>query len=243
LHFSIIIPVFNSSNTIESTINSILNQNFISYEILIMDACSTDSTINIIRNINNPNIKIHTKKDNGPYDAMNTGIDLAKGIWVLFLGSDDLLYDNYVLYDVFKLTKSTNKDVIYGDAKISGNVSWAKGNTIYGGKFSLYQLLRRNICHQAIFYRRTFLLKNHLRYKLIYSVSADWDFNLRAWLIKPFQYYPRIISIFCAGGISSGGKEDGFKHEIPKLYKQYFNIPYTNPISRFIMSIGNNLFK
>ncbi len=80
-------------------------------------------------------------------------------------------------------------------------------------------------------------MKNHLTYNLSYPVSADWDLNLRAWLIQPFQYHSAIISYFTAGGISSGGRGDSFKDLIPKLYKRYISNPYTNPMIRLLYGL------
>ncbi len=119
-----------------------------------MDGNSSDNTIELVKSFKDLRIRINSEPDQGVYDAMNKGIEKAKGEWILFLGSDDKLYNDEVLSDIAKVLKRTNKGVVYGDAQIDGNVSWAKGDKIYGGKFSLYRLLRRNICHQAIFYKR-----------------------------------------------------------------------------------------
>jgi len=235
--FSIIIPTFQSSGVLKDCLESISRQSYASFEVLIMDACSTDDTLSLARSFIDLRIRFISESDLGVYDAMNKGIEQAKGEWILFLGSDDRLHDENVLSDLAKVVKSSNKSVVYGDTIVDGNVSWSKGEKVYGGKFSLYRLLRRNICHQAIFYNRIFLQQYQLRYNLSYPVSADWDLNLHAWLIKPFQYYPRIISTFTAGGISSGGKDDGFQQSIPSLYKQYMNNPYTNSLMRFLYGL------
>jgi glycosyltransferase involved in cell wall biosynthesis len=202
-----------------------------------MDACSTDDTLSLVKSFKDLRIRFISQSDVGVYDAMNKGIEQAKGEWILFLGSDDKLRDHEVLSDIAKVVNKAKKSVVYGDAQVDGNVSWAKGEKVYGGKFSLYRLLRRNICHQAIFYKRSFLLQHHLRYNLAYPVSADWDLNLRAWMIKPFQYHPIIVSTFSAGGISSGGKDDGYRESIQLTYKQYINNPYKNPFRRFIYNL------
>jgi glycosyltransferase involved in cell wall biosynthesis len=202
-----------------------------------MDGGSTDGTQAIVKSFKDLRIHFHSEPDMGVYDAMNKGIEKAKGEWILFLGSDDKLHDQTVLKDIAKVVNITKDSVIYGDAQVDGNVSWAKGEKVYGGKFSLYRLLRRNICHQVIFYKKSFLQQHHLRYNLTYPVSADWDLNLRAWLNKPFHYCPRIISTFTAGGISSGGKDDGFQQSIPILYKQYMKSPYTNSFMSFLYGL------
>jgi glycosyltransferase involved in cell wall biosynthesis len=202
-----------------------------------MDGGSTDGTQAIVKSFKDLRIHFYSEPDMGVYDAMNKGIEKAKGEWIFFLGSDDKFHDHEVLSDIAKVAKLSKKSVIYGDAQLDGKVSWAKGEKIYGGKFTLYRLLRRNICHQAIFYKRRFLQQHQLKYNLSYSVSADWDLNLRAWLVNPFHYYPRIISSFTAGGISSEGKVDGYQQAIPKFYKKYYINPYTNPVSRFLFGL------
>ena len=241
--FSIIIPTYNSQSTIQNTICSILNQTNQDFQILIIDSLSTDTTISLINSFNSAKIQIISEKDKGTYDAMNKGILNSSGNWLLFLGSDDRLHNKDVLMKATDYLKSASKSVVYGDAEVEGDVSWAKGEKIYGGKFSLYRLLRRNICHQAIFYKREFLLKNNLTYNLSYTVSADWDLNLRAWVIQPFQYYPGIISYFTAGGISSGGRDDGFQQSIPTLYKKYYNNPYKNLVTRLLFGLYRNMRK
>ena len=235
--FSIIIPCFNSSAHVGNTIMSVLKQSFNNFEILIIDGNSSDYTIELVKSFKDLRIRVISEPDEGVYDAMNKGIAQSRGEWLLFLGSDDRFHNNDVLEKVAEFLKGSSKSVVYGDAEVEGDVSWAKGEKIYGGKFSLYRLLRRNICHQAIFYKREFLKKNNLSYNFSYPVSADWDLNIRAWLIQHFQYYPGIISYFKAGGISSGGRDDGFQQSIPTLYKKYYNNPYTNPVSRFLFGV------
>jgi glycosyltransferase involved in cell wall biosynthesis len=239
--FSIIIPTFNSSQTIKNCLESILSQSFRNFEIVVMDAGSSDDTLSVIQSFKDLRIRIHSESDNGVYDAMNKGIDKAQGEWLLFLGSDDTLHDVNVLGNIAFVLKSTRKYVVYGDAKVEGDVSWAKGEQVYGGKFTLYRLLRRNICHQAIFYKKKFLQQNQLKYNLNYPISADWDLNLRAWMIKPFQYFPGVISNFSAGGISSNGGADKFNELIPIIYDDYYYLPYLNPLKRFLFSIILNL--
>ena len=241
--FSIIIPTYQSEESINDALSSIISQSFTNFEILIIDALSSDNTMEAIKSFKDLRIIFISESDKGVYDAMNKGVSQARGEWFLFLGSDDRLHNNDVLMKVSEFLKNASQSVVYGDAEIEGDVSWAKGKKIYGGKFSLYRLLRRNICHQVIFYKRDFLIKNNLSYNLSYPVSADWDLNIRAWLIQPFQYYPGIISYFTAGGISSGGRDDGFQQSISALYKKYYNNPYTNPVSRFFFGLYRKIRK
>jgi glycosyltransferase involved in cell wall biosynthesis len=191
--FSVIIPTLNSGKTISSAIESILLQSYTNIEVLIMDGLSTDDTETLVKGFNDERVQFYGEKDTGVYDAMNRGIKLAKGEWVYFLGSDDVLYDATVLDDVYKLaTAKAGLDVIYGDAILKS--SKAK----YYGRSSLERLmLESNICHQAIFYSRSVFAKLG-NYNLQYKVYADWDFNIRCFMHPDFciEYLDRVICLY-----------------------------------------------
>src|ERR1700683_2957242 len=88
---------------------------------------------------------------------MNKGIDSSSGQWMYFLGSDDKLYNEKVLDDVKNLLIKLKSNVIYGNVKIVGDTSWAKDGEIYDGVFDKKKLLKKNICHQSVFYNRNFI--------------------------------------------------------------------------------------
>lgn len=200
--FSIIIPTFNSSSTIKSCLNSLLCQDFQDFEIIIIDSCSNDDTLKLISDFTSQKIKVISEKDNGIYDAMNKGLSIANGEWVYFLGSDDSLFSSNVLSKVKNHVKDDSK-VLYGNVKINGDVFWAKNNFIYAGPFNLKKVLKKNICHQAIFYHRQTILDNNLTYETAYKVCADWHFNLQLWIINEFSYMNLIVANFGVDGFSS----------------------------------------
>lgn len=93
--FSIIIPMFNSEKYIERTINSILNQTYKNYEIILIDDCSTDSTISKCMKYLNKNVRlINLQKNLGASNARNVGLQNAIGDFIIFLDSDDWLDKN-----------------------------------------------------------------------------------------------------------------------------------------------------
>ncbi len=115
IDFSIITPTFNSQETIEKNLISVSNQNFKNYEQIIVDNQSEDNTIKIINNFNNKNISLISEKDDGLYDAINKGINIAKGKYIAILHSDDYFYDNDVLLNVINKFQDTKIDIIYGN--------------------------------------------------------------------------------------------------------------------------------
>lgn len=95
---SVIIPTYNSENTIEKCLDSLLAQTFKDFEICIIDGGSLDNTLTIATCYRTQfkNIRIVSEPDEGVYDAMNRGIDFASGKWLYFLGSDDKVFDPFV---------------------------------------------------------------------------------------------------------------------------------------------------
>ena len=90
--FTIITPCFNSEKTIEKTLQSVLNQTYQNFEYIIIDGGSTDDTLSIIESYKEKfaeKLTVVSEKDNGIYDAMNKGIQLAKGELVGIVNSDD----------------------------------------------------------------------------------------------------------------------------------------------------------
>jgi glycosyltransferase involved in cell wall biosynthesis len=194
--FSIIIPTFNSAETLPIALNSILQQNYNKFEVLIMDGASKDRTVEIANEYRDHRIRIFSEKDNGIYDAMNKGISKSSGKWLFFLGSDDYLYDSGVLTDVYSQTRlHPESRMLFGDIYTSS------GLVQRFNKVSFYELTQHNICHQAIFYHAS--LFNQVRYDLAYKLMADWDFNLKIFQKKNYPvYFKRLVAVYNMNGAS-----------------------------------------
>jgi glycosyltransferase involved in cell wall biosynthesis len=96
ISFSIIIPTYNRGHVIASTIKSALNQDYKNFEIIVVDDGSSDGTEKIVNSINHPSLTYY-KKDNAERGAArNFGIDKAKGDYLTFLDSDDILYPDFL---------------------------------------------------------------------------------------------------------------------------------------------------
>lgn len=92
---SIIVPMYNTGIYIIDTINSILSQTYTNFEILVIDDCSTDNSVEIVRSINdNRIILLSNEKNSGAAESRNNGLRNATGKWIAFLDSDDLWLPN-----------------------------------------------------------------------------------------------------------------------------------------------------
>ena len=112
---SIIIATSNSESTIEGCLQSIKEQTYQNFEIIIIDNCSTDKTIEIIKKFNFKNIKIIVEEDNGIYDAINKGIMNATGDFVSILHSNDIYFDDMVLINIVDTFNNNNVNIVFGD--------------------------------------------------------------------------------------------------------------------------------
>lgn len=172
---SIITVTYNAVRTIEATLQSVASQNFTDYEHIVIDGASSDDTVAIARRY--PGVRILSEKDRGLYDAMNKGLRLAEGQYVIFLNAGDTFHSNHIL-SAYASEAQKGKDIIYGDTVIVDSERHIIGSRHLSApvqltldSFSKGML----ICHQA------FMVRKELApaYDLSYRFSADYDWTVR----------------------------------------------------------------
>jgi len=220
---SVIIPTYNCVDTLGAALISVVDQNLAEKEIIIVDGGSTDGTLDLLQKYDRQISKWISEPDEGIYDAVNKGIDLATGEWLYFLGSDDILYDNHVLSDI--PFKSMRCNMIYGNVVLDKDGVVGPAGSIYDGQFDKYKLAKRNICHQAIFYKKE-LFQELGKYDNRYPMLADWVFNMKAFAEKKTYptYINRIIAVYANQGLSDKKEDINFKHDRETLVKTYLGL-------------------
>ena len=111
---SIIIATYNSEKTLRRALDSVLNQSYQDWECIVVDGASKDNTIGIVKEYvkKDSRFRYNSEPDHGIYDAFNKGWKMAKGEWVMYLGSDD----EYTKEGIKALMdNSDGADVVYGD--------------------------------------------------------------------------------------------------------------------------------
>lgn len=203
IRFSVITVCYNASATIRETIASVLGQTYRDVEYIVVDGKSSDGTVDILQGITDERMKFVSEKDTGIFNAMNKGLKMASGDYLIFLGADDVFYDRDVLTRVAAKVTDGN-DVLYGDVMLK------KRQRLYNGAFSRWTWGHRNISHQCIFYPKSVYAR--YQYDEKYRSVADWDYNLRLLTIGiPFTYIGETICIFNdADGMSSSVKDREF---------------------------------
>ena len=180
LKLSIVTINLNNKTGLAKTISSVISQTFSFIEFIIIDGASTDGSVELIHQ-NQDRISFWiSEPDNGIYHAMNKGIRVAKGEYVLFLNSGDFLVNNEVLYNVFK--GSCTEDLLYGKSNIS-----REGKIIYTTPhpdiLTLEFFYTQTISHQAAFIRRS-LFERYGYYREDLKIYADHDFWIRTIILN-----------------------------------------------------------
>jgi glycosyltransferase involved in cell wall biosynthesis len=112
---SVITVVFNSASFLEYTILSVIRQDFVDFEYIIIDGGSTDETIDLIKKHEDRIDFWISEPDKGIYDAMNKGVDLARGEWLNFMNAGDRFVNNSVLKDTFKQDLPNKTKFVFSD--------------------------------------------------------------------------------------------------------------------------------
>lgn len=216
MKISIITVCYNSAKTIEKTINSVISQDYPDFEYIIIDGASTDNTLNIIKKYQQTYpIKLISEPDNGIYDAMNKGVNIANGKWVLFLNSDDYLYNKEVISIVIPMLEKTNCDILYGATEFR----YDNFNLIKQPSPLKAFWRRMPFCHQSCYTKRQLLI-NH-PFDVSYKIAADYEFLLHHY--KNGYYFHKtenIISSYSVNGVSDNLQFEATKECIEILKKE-----------------------
>ena len=176
--FSIVTPCFNSAKTIRETIESVASQDFHDWEHIVMDGGSTDGTLAILKDF--PHLKVVSEKDEGHYHAMNKGVALATGDYIVILNADDCFRPGALGKVAAALDAHPDWDGLFGDViyvdAVGGEI-FRRAEAKYDFGVLLYAL--DYICHHTLFVRREVYARlGGYRHKE-FKNSADFEFKLR----------------------------------------------------------------
>lgn len=220
---SVITVVYNNVRDIERSILSVLNQTYQPIEYLVIDGGSTDGTLEIISQYKERLAVLVSEPDAGIYDAMNKGLDLATGDYVLFMNSGDEIYDAETVAKVFGT--EPDADIYYGETEMFNEQWQSLGRRrhqipeTFTWKSFKYGM---SISHQAIYLKRSLVEPYDLSYKL----SADID-----WIIKAAKKAKKIVNTrqyvakYLVGGMSKAKHRQSLVERFNIFSKHYGLLP------------------
>lgn len=181
---SVITINYNNKDGLRKTIESVIHQNFNSFEFIVIDGGSTDGSFEVIQEYKKYIDYWVSEPDYGIYNAMNKGIVKAQGKYCNFMNSGDCFANNDVLNNVF--TNESHADIICGNTYLT---KWIKSPK----EITFDNLFNGVICHQCAFINRRLLLKYKYDEKL--KIVADRKFFLQSLIFENCSYQAIDVNI------------------------------------------------
>ncbi|MDZ7879280.1 MAG: glycosyltransferase family 2 protein [Saprospiraceae bacterium] len=244
--FSIITIVYNGESLIEGTMQSVLNQTFTNYEYLIIDGQSKDKTFKIVENLQTKHplsIKAISERDKGLYDAMNKGLGLARGEFIVFLNAGDRFFESTTLEKVAKCV-TPDTDILFGETMLvnDGRQHMGTRTDLTVQKLPRQLTWRRLrygmvVCHQSFFARRT-LAESYMDNNL----AADIDWVIRCLKkSKTTVHTQTIIAEYLMGGVSKIRHQQSLKDRYAVLSTHFGWLP--NLFNHAVIVVRALIFK
>jgi glycosyltransferase involved in cell wall biosynthesis len=220
---SVITIVYNNERDIERTMLSVLSQTYQQIEYVVIDGASTDSTLDIIKRYENRIASLISEEDNGIYDAMNKGLKLATGDYVIFMNSGDEFYANNTVEKVF--ASADDADIYYGETEMINDQLQSLGQRRHKAPehFNWRSFnYGMSVSHQAIYIKRSLTEPYDPKYKL----SADID-----WIIRAAKKAKKIVKVegyvakYLVGGMSKTKHRQSLAERFDIMKTHYGLVP------------------
>ena len=224
--FSIITVTYNASPTVAVTMKSVASQSCRLYEHIVVDGASTDATVEIARRLSTGATRIYSEPDRGLYDAMNKGLSLAKGDYVIFLNAGDAFASDTTLELIAEtIVDNDYPGVVYGQTRLVDSLRHVTGPRHLEAPEVLTVKSFADgmvVCHQAFIALRK-LVDN---YDTHFRFSADYE-----WCIRCLQhsrrnvYIPAVIIDYLDEGMTTRNRMASLRERFRIMCRYYGVVP------------------
>jgi glycosyltransferase involved in cell wall biosynthesis len=237
--FSIITCTLNSGKYLRENIASVESQSYQNFEHIFIDAFSNDETIKIIEDYKKRlpnNVRFYQSPPKGISNAMNEGIDLARGKVILHLHSDDRLDSDAVLSWIAEIFEKRDPSIVIGNCRLMGldseKFTWAGGwlKRFLARVFLKPLLFYTNLVPHPSTYVSKKVFERNGKFQEKYRVVMDYDFWFRVFRKEKVVITDRVLSSYRFHGdtISTTQKALGLKEieEIRRIYRNDYKLSY-----------------
>lgn len=224
--FSIITVSYNAAATLPPTLHSVGEQTCRLFEHLVIDGASTDGTQNLVEKSGIKETRIYSEPDKGLYDAMNKGLGLAKGEYVIFLNAGDSFHSPATLQSIADTIMDNDfPGIVYGQTDIVDNRRQRIGERHLRAPETLTLKSFANgmlVCHQAFVALRRITGPFNLKYRF----SADYE-----WCVKCLQhsrhnvYMPQVLIDYLNEGVTTANHRKSLMERFSIMCQYYGTIP------------------
>lgn len=219
LKISVITVCYNNRAGLSKTIQSVVEQTYSNVEIVVIDGGSCDGVEEVINRFKSRIDFFCSEKDNGIFDAMNKGMEVASGDFCIFLNSGDIFYSSTVIEEFVSIVRDLGV-VYYGRACIVGDQEewFFPDASLSASKVHLWnKVFEPN--HQSMFFPRTFYRAHKYDTKLRYT--ADHDFKTASRRICGYIFLDIVVCKFFMGGVSNNSS---FKVQLRRIKESLFSL-------------------
>jgi len=239
MKISVITVCFNNATTLEQSLHSVSAQDWPHVEHIVIDGYSTDGSMTIIERYRHQLAHVISEPDNGIYDAMNKGLDLARGDIICFLNADDRYSHSQVLSQVALQMDNQQLDAVTGDVGFFRKQNPMRIIRRYSSKRFRPSLLSWGWMppHPALFLSRS-VVERVGHFKTYYKIAGDFEYIIRAFHGQNlrYQHRPEVLVLMQTGGVSTNGwrskillnrevmcacRENGLKTNMLKILSKY----------------------
>ena len=232
---SIITINYNNFEGLKKTVESVISQTYTDFQYIVIDGNSNDGSAEFLKTVKRDDYNYISEPDSGIYNAMNKGIKIAKGKYLLFLNSGDFLENDNVLHTI--------------NHHLDGDYSILAGNIVFDEdsgrrlrehpeKISFSYLVGNAISHPSTFIKRNLFLE-YGNYDERFKIVSDWAFFLKVLGVnnESFCKISETITIFDTKGISSKNESLAMVNiEREKVLSIYFPRIYSNENDKYIFN-------
>jgi len=203
---SIITVCFNSDRTIQNTIDSVLYQTYSNIEYIIIDGDSSDNTVDIIKKYQHQISIFLSEPDNGIYDAMNKGINIATGDIIGILNSNDFYSDDRVIEQIVNKFNDKNVDSVFANLLYVNSKNLNKAVRYFDSSQFKPDLFSYGLmpAHPTFFVKKS-IYKKYGNFRTDLKIAADFDLMARFLYLNriTYCYFDKVIIIMRMGGVST----------------------------------------
>lgn len=239
--FSIITVTYNAAATVRASMESVASQTCLVYEHLVMDGASKDSTLSIVDDLSTERTRVHSSPDRGIYDAMNKGLDQARGDYVIFLNAGDRFHSEHTLQRIADVIMASDyPGVVYGQTDlVDGEGHYVGPRHLTAPEQLTLDSFKHGmlVCHQAFVALRRLCPQYDTRWRF----SADYE-----WCIRVLQHSRRnvytgdVLIDYLSEGMTTRNRNASLKERYHIMCQYYGTLP---TIMRHVGFFGRNLMR
>lgn len=222
--FSIITVTYNAAAVLLPTLQSVAEQSCKEYEYIVVDGASTDGTLELVRRSGVPT-RIISERDKGIYDAMNKGMKIARGTYLIFMNAGDAFYSADTLQAIKERIGTRRPGVIYGEtAIVDEQRQYVMMRRLRAPEHLTWRSFAVGmvVCHQAFIVRRDLAPQ----YDLSYRYSADVDWCIRCMKRSDEMFNTHLVLVnYLREGTTTRNRRASLEERFHIMCKYYGTLP------------------